>query len=60
MKSKRCPTCGGGIKIYYDHEPGDEVYCEECELEFQLISLNPIRLEPLDQYENYYFEEDEY
>lgn len=60
MKTKRCPTCGGRIKIYYDHEPGDEVFCEECEREFSLISVSPIRLDPLEKHEEYYFEEDEY
>ncbi|MCI5158423.1 MAG: hypothetical protein D3906_08270 [Candidatus Electrothrix sp. AUS1_2] len=60
MKIKRCPTCGGKIRIYYDHEPGDEVYCEDCEREFQLIGINPIMLESFDHDEEYYFEDDEY
>ena len=60
MKTKKCPTCGGKIKIYYDHEMGDEVYCEDCERELQLISLSPLRLEPLEQYDDYYFDDDEY
>ena len=60
MRTKRCPTCGGDIKIYYDHEPGDEVYCEDCERDFQIIALYPIRIEALDRYVDYYFEEDEY
>lgn len=60
MKTKRCPACGGTIKIYYDHEPGDEVFCEECEREFSLLSISPIRLESLERNDEYYFEEDEY
>ncbi len=60
MKSKRCPACGGNIRIYYDHEVGDYVYCEECEREFLIRSLSPIRLEYLEHEEDYYFEEDEY
>ena len=60
MKTKRCPTCGGNIKIYYDHETGDEVFCEECEQEFRLLSLSPIMMESTERYEEYYFEEDEY
>jgi lysine biosynthesis protein LysW len=57
---KRCPTCGSRITIYYDHDIGDEVYCEECDREFQLVSFKPFRLEPLDEFAEYYFEEDEY
>jgi len=60
MKIKRCPACGGRINIYYDHEPGDEVYCEDCEKEFQLLRVNPIVLEAFDNDEEFYFEEDEY
>lgn len=56
MTSKKCPLCRGEIRIFYDHELGDEVYCEECEQEFEIISLSPLRLEPLETY-NYYEEE---
>lgn len=62
MKSKPCPTCGGKIRIYYDNEIGDEVYCEDCEREFVLTSFNPIRLEPIEAYEeydDYHFDEDD-
>lgn len=60
MKTKKCPTCGGKIKIYYDHGTGDEVYCEDCEREFLLVSMIPLRLEPLEQYDDYYFDDEDY
>ncbi|WP_035274994.1 hypothetical protein [Desulfogranum japonicum] len=60
MKTKKCPMCGGRIKIYYDHEAGDEVYCEECEREFQLISLTPIRLDLVERYEDHNYRVNEY
>lgn len=60
MKTKRCPVCGGGIRIYNDHEPGDDVYCDECEREFKILGMNPTMLEPLEVFDDYRFEEDEY
>lgn len=60
MKTKRCSVCGGTIRIYHDHDIGDDVYCDECEREFRLISIKPIRMEPLEICDDYYFEEDEY
>lgn len=60
MIRKRCEVCGGSIYIYDDNEVGDEVYCEECEKEFIVLSLEPVSLEPLDAEDDYYFEDDEY
>lgn len=51
MRMRQCPTCHGNIMVYYDHEPGDEVYCQDCGREFTLRSLYPINLEPLDPYD---------
>lgn len=60
MAKKRCMSCGGDIRIYYDHEIGDEVFCEECEREYRICSLRPVHLEPLETGNDYYFEEDDY
>ena len=60
MSKKRCMSCGGDVRIYYDHEVGDEVFCEDCEREYLIRSLEPVRLEPLETYNDYNFEEDEY
>jgi lysine biosynthesis protein LysW len=60
MRTKRCPSCSGEIRIYHDNEPGDEVFCDDCEREYSLISLSPIRLTPLEIYDDYAFEADEY
>ena len=54
MKTTGCPACGGKIRIYHDHEAGDEVYCDDCERRFQLMGLDPIRLEPYEQYDDEY------
>ena len=58
MKSKKCPACRGEIRIFDDHEPGDEVYCEDCEQEFEILSISPLRLEPLESYD--YYEEESF
>ena len=58
MRSKKCPACRGEIRIFYDNEPGDEVYCEECEQEFEIMSINPLRLDPLETLN--YYEEDSF
>ena len=61
MKGKRkvvkCPACGERIEISKDTERGDTVYCEECDREFKVVSLKPIKLEPLDEDEE---DEDDY
>jgi lysine biosynthesis protein LysW len=54
MKNVKCPACGGKIKIYYDHEPGDEVSCEDCEKEFQIMSIKPVMLESFDPLDDGY------
>lgn len=58
MMSKKCPMCRGEIRIFEDNEPGDEVYCEDCEQEFEIISIAPIRLEALES--SGYYEEDSF
>ncbi len=60
MKTKTCPICGGAIRIYSDHEIGDEVYCDECEREFRLLAISPVYMEPIEVFDDYCFEEDEY
>ena len=59
MKNVKCPACGGKIRIYYDHEPGDEVYCDDCEKEFQIMSIKPVILESFDSLDDGYYDDDE-
>ncbi len=51
MKSRKCPFCAGNIKVSVENDPGDMVFCVICEREYELLSLNPLRLRPLDYYE---------
>ena len=60
MNTKRCMSCGGDIRIYHDNEIGDEVFCEDCEREFRIRRLRPVRLEPLETGYDYCFEEGEF
>ncbi len=60
MKTKRCTACGGDIQIYYDNEVRDDVYCNECEREYRIISMHPVKLQALETDYDYCFEEDEY
>lgn len=60
MSKRQCMSCGGDVQIYYDHEVGDEVFCEECEQEYLIRSFHPLRLEPLETVIDYHFEEDGY
>lgn len=51
MKNRKCQICAGDIKISVENDPGDMVFCMVCEREYELLSLNPLRLRPLDYYE---------
>ncbi len=43
-----CSVCGGDIYIDGDCDEEDVVYCNDCEAEYLVRSLEPLRLTPLD------------
>lgn len=43
-----CSVCGGDIYIDSDCDEEDVVYCNDCEAEFLVRSLEPLRLTLLD------------
>nr|WP_320012890.1 hypothetical protein [uncultured Desulfobulbus sp.] len=47
-----CKLCGGDIVIESFSEEDDAVYCNDCEAEYLIVSLDPIRLQPLDDDED--------
>jgi lysine biosynthesis protein LysW len=57
-----CPMCDERITISEDIEIGDFVDCEECDRQFEVVSLRPIELEWVDEdeegYEQYERDED--
>ena len=57
-----CPMCDEQISIPDDIEIGDFVDCEECDRQFEVVSVRPIELEWVDGdeegYEQYERDED--
>ncbi|MEM7034501.1 MAG: lysine biosynthesis protein LysW [Chloroflexota bacterium] len=44
-KTAECPECAAEITLPDDVVEGEILQCAECELEIEVISLNPIKLE---------------
>ncbi|MCF8055802.1 MAG: hypothetical protein K9K37_04070 [Desulfocapsa sp.] len=53
MKSRMCPFCMWEVKVTHRDEPGDLVICKGCGAEYELRSVNPTRLRPLNFYNGY-------
>lgn len=45
----RCPMCRETIEIPRDTERDDVVTCFECDGEYRVVSLKPVRLQSLDE-----------
>ena len=45
---EECGICGGDIIIEPDCEEEDVVYCNDCEAEYLIRSMDPVRLQLLD------------
>ena len=57
-KYVKCPNCGiRGIDVPPDSEVGDGVFCEMCDCEYVLVSLNPVKIEPSNP-DDYYYEDE--
>lgn len=52
LQIEECSICGGDIIIDAFCEEDDVVYCNDCEAEYLISSLDPIRLIPLDDEES--------
>jgi len=45
-----CPECDNPITVDADEvEEGEAVHCEECGLELEVVSLDPLELAPIDE-----------
>ena len=57
----KCPICRSKVKIFRDNEPGDEIYCEDCDRELTIISMDPTVVEVTEDFgTDYYFDETDY
>ncbi|MFZ0450078.1 MAG: hypothetical protein WAL98_12620 [Desulfatiglandaceae bacterium] len=54
-----CPKCSEIIVLPNDIDLGDLVDCEECDREFEVVSVQPLELEWIDEEEENVFETDE-
>jgi alpha-aminoadipate carrier protein LysW len=46
-----CPECDNPIVVDTDEvEEGETVHCEECGLELEVISTDPLELAPVDEH----------
>lgn len=52
LQVEECSICGGDIIIDAFCEEDDVVYCNDCEAEYLIRSLDPIRLILLDDEES--------
>ncbi len=59
MKTVKCPSCNAKIRIDKYTERGDILYCDECEEEFVIVSLRPVKLQPVteDDYDDDYYDD---
>jgi len=46
-----CPMCSENIELPDNIEFGDVVDCEECDREFEVVSIQPLELEWVDEEE---------
>lgn len=59
-KTIRCPSCNSNIELEEDMKIGDVIYCTECYQELKLISLNPPKVEEIENsYDGYDDREEE-
>ncbi len=52
LQVEECSICGGDIILDEFCEEDDVVYCNDCEAEYLIHSLDPIRLKLLDEMED--------
>lgn len=50
----RCPECGARLQVAEDIQRWDRIYCGSCNAELEVLSLKPLELEAV-----YDFDEDD-
>jgi alpha-aminoadipate carrier protein LysW len=46
-----CPTCGAEVKLGDNAETGQILPCPDCRTELEVVSLDPVKLEPAPEVE---------
>ncbi len=57
-----CPECAAEIHVGEEVDKGEIVICEECEVQLEVVGLDPIELDlaPEEEEEDFYDEEEKY
>ena len=49
----KCPNCGGMVEIDFFNEIGDEVLCNSCDSELEIVRKNPPKFKILKRQDIY-------
>jgi len=45
MPTTACPECSEDVYVDADSEQGDNIFCDECGTELEIVGLDPIELD---------------
>lgn len=52
MANAKCPMCGASVGVPSNVKEGDQVFCDSCDAELEVVSVKPLELDwPLDDYD---------
>ncbi|HET8826288.1 MAG TPA: hypothetical protein VFM77_14215 [Terriglobales bacterium] len=55
-----CPECETSLDVEEDEvDEGEVLSCPECGMDFEVTTVNPVELKPVDEEEEYEDDEDE-
>jgi alpha-aminoadipate/glutamate carrier protein LysW len=55
-----CPECETSLDVEEDEvDEGEVISCPECGMDFEVTTVNPVELKPVDEGEEYEDEEEE-
>jgi len=61
-----CPECEAEVHVDTDADKGDKVTCDECQIELEIVGLDPVELDIVEEdlddedYDDDYGEEEDY
>lgn len=48
----RCPECNGKLVVPPDLQRWDRIFCETCNIELEVVDVNPLELEAVYDFED--------